>query len=187
MFFAKVLVLLIDTVGAFFVYLLLARFHFQWLRVPFRNQVGAFVIALTNWIVVPARRVIPTLRGLDLATLLAAWLLQAVSLYVLQVVVQGWDAAAAALPLIAGVAALDLLRYSILILMFALLVLVVLSWINAESPLGPVVNAFTGPFLRPIKRFVPPVSNFDLSPAVLMLVLIVVLMAITDLGPTLPR
>ena len=54
---------LVDTVAAFFVYLLLARFHFQWLGVPFRSQIGEFVIVATNWIVRPARRVIPPLAG----------------------------------------------------------------------------------------------------------------------------
>src|SRR5688572_32612118 len=67
---------LVDTVVAFFVILLLARFHFQWLRVGFRNQVGEFVVATTSWLVRPARRVIPGLAGLDLASLLSAWLLQ---------------------------------------------------------------------------------------------------------------
>ena len=32
-------------------------FHFQWLHVPFRNPIGEFVVACTNWIVYPARRV----------------------------------------------------------------------------------------------------------------------------------
>ena len=72
---------LLDNLVAFFVILLLARFHFQWLRVGFRNQVGEFVLATTNWIVMPARRVVPGIAGLDVATLLAAWLLQALGLW----------------------------------------------------------------------------------------------------------
>ena len=62
-------VYLIDIVATFFVVSLLLRFHFQWLRVPFRNPVGQFVLATTNWMVVPARRVVPGLAGLDLGTL----------------------------------------------------------------------------------------------------------------------
>lgn len=67
--FAQIGVFLVDTVVAFFVFLLLARFHFQWLRVPFRNPVGEFVLATTSWLVVPTRRVVPGLAGLDLPTL----------------------------------------------------------------------------------------------------------------------
>src|SRR4051812_50081357 len=79
--FVQIASLLIDTVVAFLVFLLLARFHFQWLRVPFRNPMGEFVLALTNWVVMPARRVIPGLAGLDLATLILAWAFQALGLW----------------------------------------------------------------------------------------------------------
>src|SRR5690242_3721290 len=106
---------LVDTVVTFLVYLLLARFHFQWLRVPFRNPVGQFVVALTNWAVLPARRIMPGLAGLDLATLLLAWLFQALCLYLLDVIA-GRDPSVAA---IAAIAAVDLVRYSVYILVFA--------------------------------------------------------------------
>ena len=68
--------IVVDFVGGFFVLMLLVRFYFQWLRVPFRNQLGEFVIATTNWIVKPARRVVPALFGLDLASVICAWILQ---------------------------------------------------------------------------------------------------------------
>ena len=80
---SQILQFLIDTIASFLVFLLLARFHFQWLRVSFRNQIGEFVVALTDWLVLPARRVIPGLAGLDLATLLLAWLVQAATLGIL--------------------------------------------------------------------------------------------------------
>jgi len=72
--FAQIVEFLVDAAAAFFVFLLIARFHFQWLHVPFRNPIGEFVVACTNWIVYPARRVVPSLGGLDLASWLAAWL-----------------------------------------------------------------------------------------------------------------
>src|SRR5271154_1142415 len=81
---------LVGVVASFFVYALLARFLFQWLRVPFRNVLGEFIIAVTNWMVAPARRVIPSLGGLDLASLLLALLVQAASLFAL-FTIGGWD------------------------------------------------------------------------------------------------
>src|SRR6266850_2305290 len=66
--------LLIQTVFGVFVYALLLRFYMQAFRAPFRNPVGQFVAALTDWIVRPARRAIPGLFGLDLASILIAWL-----------------------------------------------------------------------------------------------------------------
>ena len=139
----------------------------QWLRVGFRNQVGEFVIATTNWIVMPLRRVIPGLAGLDLATLLAAWLLQAAGLW-MRVLIVG---AEPALGVIAGVAAVELVRYSLYILMFAVFIQALLSWVNPHAPVIPVFNAVTRPFLRPLRRVIPLVGNVDLTPMVLLLIL----------------
>lgn len=170
--FVQIATFLIDSVVAFFVVLLLVRFHFQWLRVGFRNQVGEFVIATTNWIVMPLRRVIPGLAGLDLATLLAAWLLQAVGLW-LRILIVG---AEPNFGLIAAAAAIELVRYSLYILIFAVFIQALLSWVNPEAPVMPVFNAVTRPFLRPLRRVVPPVGNVDLTPLVLLLILWVLLM-----------
>ena len=180
---AEIAQLLVDVVASFFVYLLLARFHFQWLRVPFRNPIGAFIVALTDWIVRPARRVVPGFAGLDLATLVLAWLLQMLALWALFSLKSAEAAAAAtgALPLLAVLALFDLVRYSLYILIFAVLVQVVLSWLNPYSPVAPIFNAMTRPFLAPIRRFVPPIANFDLSPLVLLVVLQVALIALAHL------
>jgi len=169
---AQIAQLLVDFVASFFVFLLLARFHFQWLRVPFRNPVGAFVVATTDWMVRPARRVVPSLAGLDLATLVVAWLLQALALWLLAAV---GNTPAPAVATIALLAVLDLVRYSLYILIFAVLVQVVLSWVNPYSPVAPLFQSITRPFLGPIRRLVPPVANVDLSPLVLLLILQVVL------------
>lgn len=179
--FSQIGQLLIDAVAGLFVFLLLARFHFQWLRVSFRNQAGAFVIALTNWIVMPARRVIPALAGLDLASIVAAWLLQVIALYLSLALIARPAESADAFLVLGGVALVDLLRYSLYILIFALIVQVVLSWVNPYSPVGPLFDALTRPFLRPIRRFVPPVANIDLSPLVLIILVQILLIPLAYL------
>jgi YggT family protein len=173
----RIAALLIDVVVTFFVLLLLVRFHFQWLRVPFRNPIGEFVVALTNWIVRPARRVIPGIAGLDLATLLAAWIVQMLGLWLL-LLVAGAPVGFGAL---AAVAAVDLVRYSLQILLVAVIVQALLSWINPYTPLAPVLDVMTRPFLRPLRRWVPPISNFDLTPAILILILLIALIPIVEL------
>ncbi|HYN12392.1 MAG TPA: YggT family protein [Burkholderiales bacterium] len=175
--FGQIAVFLVDTVVAFIVFLLLARFHFQWLRVPFRNPVGEFVLALTSWIVLPARRVIPGMAGLDLATLLLAWTLQALGLWI-QISISGAQPGPLAIVMVALV---DLLRYSLYILVFAVIVQAVMSWINPHAPLAPVFDAMTRPFLRPLRRFVPLVANVDLTPLILLVVLQVLLIPVAHL------
>lgn len=168
---------LVDTVFSLFVYLLLARFHFQWLRVPFRNPVGEFLIACTNWIVLPARRIVPGLAGLDLATLLLAWLVRALGLWVAAAI-------AGASPGVGGllaVSAVDLLRFSIHILIFAIFLQVAFSWINPDAPMAPFFDLITRPFLRPLRRLIPPIGRVDLTPLVLLLILYVLEIPLTHL------
>lgn len=174
---ARIAALLIDTIGVFFVFLLLLRFHFQWLRVPFRNPLGEFVVAFTNWIVRPARRILPAVAGLDIATLAAAWLLQALVLWLLSLLA---GASPGGLAIAAG-ALVDLLRYSLYILGFAVFLQAILSWVNPYTPIAPVLDAVARPFLRPLRRYVPPVANFDLTPAILLLIVLVVLIPVGEL------
>jgi YggT family protein len=178
--FAQIGVFLVDTVVAFFVFVLLARFHFQWLRVPFRNPVGEFVLATTSWLVVPARRVIPGLAGLDLPTLLLAWVLQALGLWA-QAAIVGAEPGALA---VAAIALVDMLRYSLYILVFAVVVQALMSWINPYTPMAPVFDALTRPFLRPLRRVVPLAGNVDLTPLILLLILYVLLIMVNHLRMT---
>jgi YggT family protein len=175
--------LLVDVVASFFVFLLLARFHFQWLRVPFRNPIGEFLVAGTNWIVLPARRIVPPLAGLDLATLLGAWLLQALALYLLGAIAGGGlgnEPGRTIAVLLVG-AAFDLVRYSLYILVFAVIVQAVLSWVNPYSPVQPIFEAMTRPFLRPLRRVIPLLGQFDLSPLVLLVLLQIALILLAHL------
>jgi YggT family protein len=180
---AQIATLLVDVVTSFFIYLLLARFMFQWLRVPFRNVAGNFVIVATNWMVVPARRVIPSLFGLDLASLLLAWLIQGLALWAFYALAGASFASSPdiAAAILAGLALVDLMRFLLYFLIFALIVLVVLSWVAPQSDMMPVCNAILRPFLRPIRRFVPLLGNFDLSPLILIVVLQVLLIPLAHL------
>ena len=180
---AEMLAIVVRYVGIFFVYMFLLRFYFQWLRVPFRNQFGEFVLGTTSWMVVPARRVIPSLFGLDLASWTCAWLLQAAILALLATL-SGRDLSSApgiAAAILFAQSFVDLIIYSVQILIFVLIFMAVLSWVNPHNPVQYVLDGMTRPLLRPIRRVVPPIANVDLSPAVLLLVLILVLVPLAAL------
>ena len=175
--------LVVDFVGGFFVLMFLLRFYFQALRVPFRNQAGEFVIATTNWAVKPARRVIPSVLGLDLASLACAWVLQA-ALLALLLAIGGRDLSSApgvAIGVLLALALVDLVQLSIKILLFILILQAALSWVNPHNPMQFVLDAVTRPLLRPLRRVVPPIANVDLSPLVLILVLLVLLVPLDNL------
>ena len=162
----QILRFLLDTVFGFFVFVLLARFYLQLLRVPFRNPLGQFVTALTNWLVLPARRFIPAMFGLDLASFLLAWGIEALMVFLLYLLRGGGVGSAAGI--VAGIffslALLELARFSLYLLIGVILIQAVISWVSPHAPLAPLFNALTAPFLRPFRRVVPPIGNVDLSP-----------------------
>lgn len=176
---SQIAAFLIETVSGFFVFLLLARFHFQWLRAPFHNPIGEFVLVMTSWMVMPVRRVIPGLAGLDLPTLLLAWLVRALAVWSEHAV---WGVVPPPFGVLA-VAVLDLVRFSVYLLMFAVLLQAVLSWFRSYSPLTPVLDAIARPFLRPFRRLMRPVGGFDLTPLVLLVILQIVIIVLESLRP----
>mgnify|MGYP001581911382 CR=1 FL=1 len=157
---------LLDTAFGFFVFVLLARFYLQLMRAPFRNPLGHFVTALTNWVVLPARRLVPGMFGLDLASLLLAWLIEVLLLFLLYLLKGGGLGSASGT--LAGVlfslALLELAHFTLYLFIAVILIQAVISWVNPYAPLAPLFNALTAPFLRPFRRMVPPIGNVDLSP-----------------------
>ena len=163
---SQILRFLLDTTFSFFVFVLLARFYMQLMRVPFRNPLGQFVTALTNWLVLPARRIIPAMFGLDLASFLLAWLVQALLLFLLYLLRGAGVVSASGMVLgvLLTLALLELARVSLYLLIGVILIQAVISWINPYAPLAPLFNALAAPFLRPFRRLIPPIGNVDLSP-----------------------
>ena len=66
---SQMLIFLLETLLGLFSLALLLRFLMQLLRAPYRNPFSPFLIALTDFLVRPARRVVPGFRGMDLSTL----------------------------------------------------------------------------------------------------------------------
>ncbi|MFO7542388.1 MAG: YggT family protein [Thiobacillus sp.] len=169
---------LIQTLGNLFVIAVLLRFMMQVFRVPFRNPFAQFIVALTDFAVKPLRRVVPGLFGLDWACLVLAFLVEAV------VVISGYwlDGFPFALagskvwPVMLGLAAVRLLTLAVYLVIGLTLVRAVMSWVNSNSPLTPVVYELSEPFLRPLRRVVPMISQVDLTPLVLFILCQLVLM-----------
>ncbi|NTV10569.1 MAG: YggT family protein [Zoogloea sp.] len=178
---ASLLMLVLNTAGSFLTALLLGRCAMQWFRVPFRNPLGHFVLASTDWLVLRLRRFVPPLWGLDLASLLPAWVVQAFLVFV-QVWLHGGlevDNPGGMLLVVWGVGLLELARVALYLLMGLVLLSAVLSWVNPYSPAAPMIQALAEPFLRPFRRIIPTIGNVDLSPLVLLLVLQVGLALLT--------
>lgn len=181
--FSQIAHLLIQTAFGFFVYALLLRFYMQWLRAPFRNPVGHFVTALTDWIVRPARRVIPGLMGLDLSSILIAWFAEALMLVLLYWLrgVSFVSAPGIAAGVLFTLAAMELVRASLYLLIGVIIVQVIISWVNPYAPLAPVFDSLTRPFYAVFRRFIPSIGNVDLSPLFVLLLAQILLILLEPL------
>ena len=169
---------LLDAVVSFFCTLFLLRFMMQAMRVSFAGQIGDFVVKLTNWAVKPLRRVIPGAGGFDWASLIAALTAQLLlSVLLIGLAGPSLNADPGSIALMAlWFAARAVLRLAVYILIGALILQAVLSWINPYSPLAAPAYQLTRPLLDPIRRILPTISGIDLSPLVAILLLQVVLM-----------
>lgn len=170
--FAQAAIFLITTIGGLFTLALLLRFVLQILRAPARNQLSDFLAVVTDFVVRPARRVIPGLWGIDLATLTLAWLSAAVQIW-LVLRIKGYEfgpAVGIALVALGALAAIEIAKLSIYIVMVAVVMQAILSWVNPYNPLAPPLMNFTRPFLRPFQKLVPRVANVDLSPLFVLII-----------------
>lgn len=170
---------LLDVVFGLFTYALLLRFVMQAMRAPFRNPVGQAVIALTDWIVKPLRRVLPGYKGLDWASLLATVVFQFLWLLAYAFVFGGLSLAGAGVPFLLVATLLALVRAVLWLVVIVVFVQAILSWVAPDGPLSGLLNALTFPLLRPIRRILPPIGGtLDLSPLVVIVIAQLLLMTL---------
>ena len=148
----------------------LLRCYMQWfgsqLGPEQRKLVGVYLFPLTNWIVIPLRRVIPSIGRLDSSSLLAAYLLVLVKVILLSFLITGAVSMSALL-----LAILDLIDLTLSGLIGLVFIHVFLSWLSAGSPTQYIVSLLMRPLLGPIQRMIPKLGALDLSPLILLLVL----------------
>jgi YggT family protein len=179
--FAQIGGFLIDSLFGFFVFLALLRFFMQSQRVSFRNPIGQLVISLTNWAVLPVRKLFPGIGGFDWASLAVAWLAQLAEVFLLHLIFGTGIALSVALLL----SLIELIRSSLYLLLFIVIVQVVISWLSPGHPLSPVFDALTRPFYNFFHRLVKPINNIDLSPLFVALTVQNLLIALKDIEPAL--
>ena len=170
----EALLFLLDALLQPFAALLLLRFHLQWLRAPLRNPLGEFIMTLTNFLVLRARRFIPPVWGYDAASLLLAFVVEAIYLAAM-LGAQGFHFIGFPLAGLLVWTAVKLLKLSVYLLMGALFAQAILSWVNPRSPIEGLLNVITYPFLSPLRRRIPPLGNIDLTVLVLIIVLQLIL------------
>ena len=167
----QIISLLLEVVTGVLAGACLLRLYMQYQRIPMSsrsgNPLGRFVFALTDWLVLPLRRVLPAIGRLDTASLVGAYLLQ-LTQFMLLWLMAGADGGLFAVPILA---AFGLMRMAISGMTGLVIVFAVLSWVQARSSMADVIERLCAPPLTPIRRVLPLVGGIDLSPLVLLVLL----------------
>ena len=166
--------LIVDIVASTLGFLFWLRFWCQAVRVRPPSPFGEFIARLTNWLVMPLRRVVPGAGGYDWASLVSAFFIALLAAVILSALVNRL------MPVTVLLLALHQLATWILYsLMGALIIEMIFSWVNPNAPLAPFVRALNAPVMRPFRRILPPISGVDLSPILAFIVLRIAL-AVVD-------
>jgi YggT family protein len=168
--FTQAIAYVIDALFSIFILSALVRFWMQELRAPVRNPIAQFTMALTDWAVLPLRRVIPGIAKLDWASLVVAWAFE----FLLQVILLLLKGASPlenpnVLSVLLFVSLVKLVRLSIYVFMGAIIIQAVLSWVNPYHPVAPFFNALTNPFLKPVQKSIPPIGGVDITPVLVLI------------------
>jgi len=180
---ASALVFIVNALTSLYLLVLLLRFWLPWLRADFRNPLAQGILKLTSPVIIPLRRIVPSFGRLDTATVLVAFIVQYLAILLI-LLIMGTTASFSAISITAIV---KLMLLSLNLFMFAIFVRIILSWVSPGqyNPATAIITTLTEPILRPVRRLIPPLGGFDISPIFVIIglgALTRVLMGFNQLG-----
>jgi len=156
-------IFILQTIGSLYLLVIMLRFILQLVRADFYNPLSQFAVRATQPLLKPMRRVVPSLFGLDMSSLLLAIIVQMLLMGVILVLLYGTFGNPVQLLIwsLIGVTALFLN-----IFFYALIISVILSWVapRSHNPGAELINQICDPFLAPFRRILPNLGGLDISP-----------------------
>ncbi len=178
---------LIETLFGLYILVILLRFMLQWVRADFYNPISQFIVTVTNPPLLPLRRIIPGLFGIDLASIVLLVALSMLKIYLLAWLVGAHPNLIGVLVLAIG----ELLKLVVYVFIVAIFIRIILSWVAPRS-YNPAINlviSLSEPLMAPARRLIPAIGGLDISPVIafllLGLTLRLIVQPIMDLGAAL--
>lgn len=158
----RALTYLVSTLFDLYIVAVLLRLCLQCVKADFYNPLSQFLVRVTNPLLIPLRRVVPAIGPLDSASVVLAFGLELLSLFIVSQIngiSPGWLS-------LALLAVTKLLMALLWLYFFLILAVVILSWLGGRvrHPIVPLMYQLTEPVLRPLRRLIPPIGGLDLSP-----------------------
>lgn len=170
---------LVSTLFSLYILAVMLRFLLQRVRADFYNPVSQFLVKVTNPPLRPLRRVVPGFGGVDIASLVLLLVLQWIALFLI-VWLRGMEVGPVSL---IALSLAELVELTFNIFIFSILIQAILSWVNpgTYNPVTSILYSLNEPVLRPVRRFLPPISGLDLSPLVAIIGLQVLKMLVVPI------
>lgn len=168
-YFTSPVEFIVNTLFSLYVLALMLRFLLAWVRADFYNPVSQFLVKITNPVLVPVRRVIPPIGGIDTASIVVMLLVQMIGIALI-LLLRGGGIPPQTLIFVSLAELVDL---AFKVFIYGIVIQAILSWINpgTYNPAVSLLHALTEPALRPVRRILPPISGLDLSPLLAILIL----------------
>lgn len=166
-YFTNPLVFLVQVLFGLYLLVVMLRFLLQLVRADFYNPISQFIVKVTSPLLKPLRSVIPGLGGIDISSLILAWLVKSLELF-LVILISG-KGLVFLYPVVLAIP--GLLELVINIFLFSVLVMVILSWLapGSYNPVVGLLYSLTEPVMKPVRKLFPPMGGLDLSPMALMI------------------
>ena len=172
---------LLQTFLSLYLVAMLLRFLLQLVRADFYNPISQFLVKVTNPLLLPLRRVIPGLGGIDLSSLLLALVLQMLAIAVLMML-NGLSPPNIFTLAVWG--ALGVIGLLVNIYFFALLAMIILSWVaqGSNHPAIYLLHQITEPVMAPFRSMLPAMGGLDLSPILVFILINVIQIALRHMA-----
>ncbi len=184
-YFAQAIIFLVKLFFDIYILTLILRYLLTIVRVDSLNPLSVLIIKVTNPLLKPLRRTIPGYFGIDWASIISLFLVQAIEIILVALIITG------GIPAFSGLTMLTiayLLRTILYIYLFIIIVQVIISWVNpnAYNPITTIMYQISEPILKPIRHFIPSSGGLDFSPLVALIIInllmILIISPLMDLG-----
>ncbi len=178
--FNEIFSLILDTLSSLYLMIILMRFIFQLSRADFYNPISQFVVKATNPVLLPLRRVIPSMGGIDTASIVFAVGFQALVVVIKLLLLGNGMANPLFILAISAVMVLDVILN---IYFWSLIIMIISSWIAPGSghPALVLINQIVEPIMQPFRKLLPPMGGLDLSPILAFLAIKVLEVVVSGL------
>lgn len=160
---AEITTMLLNTLVSLAIAAFLLRMILQLVRADFYNPICQFLVKATNPLVIPLRKIIPSVGKVDTASLLLALIAQAIGITLLfQIYGGGFPNP------------LQLIMWSVIglcsavlnLYFFAIIGNIILSWVaqGTNNPGAQILHQITEPVMAPFRKLLPAMGGLDLSP-----------------------